>query len=82
MNWPRRSRTRRAPVAQAAKTSLDGAARDAAVTKRRDDSSLGEVWRAVQDGVNLAGYFHWSLMDDFGWARGYRALRPVLSWTS
>ena len=35
------------------------------------EGHLDAGWRAIQDGVNLSGYFHWSLMDNFEWARGY-----------
>lgn len=36
------------------------------------EGHLDAAWRAIQDGVNLAGYFHWSLMDNFEWGRGYQ----------
>jgi beta-glucosidase len=33
---------------------------------------LRELRRAVADGVDVRGYFHWSLMDNFEWAEGYK----------
>ena len=33
---------------------------------------LSELARAVDHGVDVRGYFHWSLMDNFEWADGYR----------
>jgi beta-glucosidase len=33
---------------------------------------IGAFRRAAEDGVDAAGYFQWSLMDNFEWAEGYR----------
>ena len=35
-------------------------------------SHLAAVQRALLAGVPLKGYFHWTLMDNFEWAFGYR----------
>lgn len=32
---------------------------------------LRELGKAIADGADIRGYFHWSLMDNYEWARGY-----------
>lgn len=33
---------------------------------------LRELRRAMAEGVDVRGYFHWTLLDNFEWAEGYR----------
>lgn len=35
-------------------------------------SHLEQVHRAMQDGAQVIGYIHWSLLDNFEWADGYK----------
>jgi beta-glucosidase len=33
---------------------------------------LMQIWKAIQDGVDVKGYFHWSLIDNYEWHQGYK----------
>jgi beta-glucosidase len=48
----------------------DGRIRDVRRIKYLQDH-LFQVHRAIQDGIPVKGYFHWSFMDNFEWALGY-----------
>jgi len=50
---------------------LDGRVRD---PQRIDYTRryLLQLARAASDGVDVRGYFHWSIMDNFEWAEGYK----------
>jgi beta-glucosidase len=50
--------------------SPDGAVHDAARTEYLD-AHLRAALEAVDDGVDLRGFFVWSLFDNFEWAEGY-----------
>jgi beta-glucosidase len=32
---------------------------------------IHQLWRAVNDGMPIEGYYHWSLVDNFEWERGW-----------
>lgn len=44
---------------------------DDAFRRRYLVQHLHQVWRAVNFGVPVKGYFHWSLVDNFEWSRGW-----------
>lgn len=50
--------------------SLDGKVHDPG---RIDylERHLQEMFRSVEDGAKVKGYFHWSFMDNFEWEKGY-----------
>ena len=35
-------------------------------------SHIHQVEKAISDGINVNGYYHWSLLDNYEWASGFR----------
>ena len=35
------------------------------------EKALEGVQNCIQDGIPVKGYFHWSLLDNFEWQKGY-----------
>ncbi len=52
---------------------LENGLADAQDDKRSDfiRNHLYYVHRAIQEGVDVQGYFYWSLLDNFEWAEGF-----------
>ncbi len=42
-------------------------------------SYLKELYHAIQSGIDIRGYYYWSLMDNFEWEKGYAATFGLLA---
>jgi beta-glucosidase len=61
-----------APLGKSVYVTESGiAVRDDARRVQFLEDVLGQVWQAIEDGVDVRGYFHWTSMDNFEWAYGY-----------
>ena len=36
------------------------------------DAALRELHATIEDGIRLEGYLHWSALDNYEWASGFR----------
>ena len=69
LRWTRRYGL---PVIITEHGTVDGATPD--LRRRRFlGACLAEIADAVRDGVDVRGYLHWSLMDNFEWSHGFSA---------
>lgn len=44
------------------------------------DGALRGVHAALSDGIDVLGYQHWSLLDNYEWASGYRPTFGLIGW--
>ena len=73
-SWMRGVLTELAPYRKPVYVTENGlATAEDAPRERYLTEVLGEVHAAIEDGVDVRGYFHWTNLDNFEWARGYTA---------
>ena len=48
------------------------ATRTTPVASSTSTRALAGVGKCLSDGIDVRGYFHWSLLDNFEWNSGYR----------
>ncbi|GAB3267494.1 glycoside hydrolase family 1 protein [Arthrobacter pigmenti] len=44
------------------------------------DGALRGIHAAISDGIDVLGYQHWSLLDNYEWAAGYRPTFGLIEW--
>jgi beta-glucosidase len=70
--WLRRSLEELAPLGKPVYVTESGmATRDDSKRVQFLEDVLGQVWQAIEHGVDVRGYLHWTSMDNFEWAHGY-----------
>ena len=46
---------------------------------RYTKEALASMLACIRDGIDVRGYIHWSLMDNFEWLEGYRPKFGIVS---